>query len=369
MTSNKESSVRALPAGTLGGIETLGGVVHPFDIEVQDFDVYALVLDVREAIDYAQDHVPGAIRLSPEDVPAVQALHTGKPGAVIAPSPGTGLPPSLETLLVALQPDASVLVYCGRGGRDSLPVASLLRTRGLTVDVLPGGWINYRRWVTAGIDLLPRLVEFKMLSTALDSEAQRVLAVLSHLGHQVIDIDELARQALLGRAAHPAAAPQAFFESLLLQSLRGLDPRRAVWLADAGFRVRGLEIPGALQEALDRCPVARLLVPKADRLAAWSQDRMWAAWAGSMASADTAWGATRWLPQLLGAADALPPSRSDGIPTGDDADRLRALACLADERAAAHAVQLPALAVSSLDMAVLSREVQLWAPPVALDNP
>jgi len=326
MTSNKESSDRALPAWTLGGIETLGGVVHPFDIEVQDFDVYALVLDVRGAAEYAQDHVPGAVRLPPEDVPPVQPLQAAESGVAITPAPGTGLPPPIEALLARLKPNAQVLVYCGRGGRDSLPVASGLRARGLTVDVLPGGWINYRRWVIAGMGLLPRLIAFKMLSTALGIEAQQVLAVLTQLRHQVVDLDELAEQVqekVQAQAQTPNAAsvPQAYFESLLLKALRGLDPRQPVWVADVGIRLNGLELPVALREVLDRCPVAKLLVPENERLA-----------------------------------------------LDHDADRVKALVRLADERADTHAVQLPALEVTSFDAAALVSAIQRWAKPVELNG-
>jgi tRNA 2-selenouridine synthase len=328
MTSNKESSDRALPAWTDGGIETLGGVVHPFDIEVQDFDVYALVLDVRGAAEYAQDHVPGAVRLPPEDGPPVQPLQAAESGVAITPAPGIGLPPPIEVLLARLKPNAQVLVYCGRGGRDSLPVASGLRARGLTVDVLPGGWINYRRWVIAGMGLLPRMIAFKMLSTALGIEAQQVLAVLTQLGHQVVDLDELAGQAQVKEKAQPqaqtpnaASVPQAYFESLLLKALRALDPRQPVWVADAGFRLNGLELPVALREVLDRCPVARLLVPENERLA-----------------------------------------------LDHDADRVKALVRLAYERADTHAVQLPALEVTSFNAAALVSAIQRWAKPVELNG-
>lgn len=368
MNSNEESSDSVLPTGAIGGVESLGAVVHPFDIEVQDFEVYGLVLDVRPTINHAMDHIPGALCLPPEDVPEGTGLYAAEPGVRIPPAPGTGLPPAIEKCLARLAPDAQVLVYCGRGGLDSLPVAALLRARGIKVDVLAGGWINYRRWVQAGLDLLPRMVEFRALATAFSGEAQRVLAALAHLGHQVIDIDELIRQALLNADALPPVAVQPLFESLLLQGLRGLDARLPVWGADCVGRMRGLALPANLAHALHRAPMACLVVPDAARMAAWVADQ---AKVAVDASVGALHGVVCWRAELQQGESAVRGASYSSLPSPESlalasaqAAEFEGLMKAADERAASRVLHLPDLVVGDLSMTTLLKVAGRWVRSV-----
>ena len=234
MTSRQESSKSARPRAADSAIESLAGQFHPHAIEIQDFAYYALIVDVRSASEYDNDHIPGAVRLAPGRLAdADEAPPTTSVLGANEPAPPLYMPRALATLVESIKLDQAILVYCGRGGRDSRPVAKALRWQGYTVDVLPGGWINYRRWVQAGLEMLPRLIPFQVVSAALASEAARWLAALAQAGQQVLDLDALAGWRSSGLAPSPSAqAPQAWFESRLLQALRQIDPRRSVWVAD-----------------------------------------------------------------------------------------------------------------------------------------
>jgi tRNA 2-selenouridine synthase len=258
-------------------IESLAGAFHPHAIEVQDFSYYALVIDVRSREEFEDDHIPGAVRVelslsdterrqTPSDDPAA---HAGVP----SDNGPNDLPDALAEVVKPVKLDQAILIYCGSGGRVSLPLAQALRWRGWTVDVLPGGWINYRRWVQAGLDVLPRLVTFRVIASSLGSEAARVLRALREVGHQVLDVEGLAgrRRAALG-APSVSQPPQAWFESQLLQAFRGLDPRAPVWIGDLGARVGSLLLPAALTDALAFAPVAALQVDAAERVKRWQED-------------------------------------------------------------------------------------------------
>lgn len=73
------------------------------------------------------------------------------------------VPYALAGHLSGLSAGASVLVYCDRGRLDSLVWADPLKALGYRVDVLGGGWGNYRRWVDAGLEVLPRALTFRRL--------------------------------------------------------------------------------------------------------------------------------------------------------------------------------------------------------------
>ena len=276
MTSSQESSKDGAPAGAncdpLMGIESLAGAFHPHAIEVQDFLYYARVIDLRPRAEYEHDHIPDAVNVEAPAEPTV-----GSPGAeapLVATEPGRAQTwPALDAAVADVRLDEAILVYCGRGGLVSTPVARALRWRGWTTDVLPGGWINYRRWVQAGLEVLPRLVPFRLVACTLGSENARVLGALRSAGEQVLDFEALASWRRLAFSPVAAAQPtQPWFESLLLRELRAFDPRRPVWVPDVGPILGVLMLPGAVVDALSIAPRTELSVPAAARIEAWVAD-------------------------------------------------------------------------------------------------
>lgn len=276
MIAGRKSSKRKLPLAQCSGVESLGGTHHPHAIEVQDFSYYSLVIDVRSQAEYDDDHIPGAVWHEPPVLDDGNASLGGRNEGVASTlenDPARELPSALAEIVKTVRLDQAILIYCGQGGRVSRPLAAALRRRGWTVDVLPGGWINYRRWVQAGLELLPRLVTFRVIACSLGCEAYRVLQALRAVGHQVLDLGGLAawRHGALG-ASSATQPKQAWFESQLLHELRELDPGSPVWTADLGAQAGSLSLPGALMEALAIAPVAYLQVDAAERVRRWQED-------------------------------------------------------------------------------------------------
>lgn len=279
MTSSQESSEEGAAAGAncgpSMGIESLAGAFHPHSIEVQDFAYYALVIDLRSKAEYDDDHIPGAVRVDlPDDLERVATADVAAAVGLTAEEPAA-MPfwPALEAAVSAVKLDQAILVYCGRGGLMSTPVAKALRWRGWTTDVLPGGWINYRRWVQAGLEVLPRMVPFRVVACTLGSENARVLAALRGAGQQVLDLETLASHRRFAFTPTDVAQPaQAWFDSLLLQELRGFDPRRPVWVADVGSMLGSIRLPGSLCDALGIAPASSFQARVDARVDAWRAD-------------------------------------------------------------------------------------------------
>lgn len=317
MTSGQESSDRARKPNKPPEIESLAGTFHPHAIEVQDFSHYALVIDVRTPQEYEEDHIPGAVQFSPAVVsqgPLVTGQADDRARALVVHDSGSEgeLPPALAALVGPLKLDQAILVYCGRGGLDSLPVARALRWRGWTVDVLPGGWINYRRWVQAGLEVLPRMVSFRVIATSLGCEADRVLNALASVGHQVLNVEALMVRRRGSIACRSAPQPsQAWLESQLLQRLRCVDPRRPVWVADVDAQVGELQLPGSIADALTSAPTAVLHAPLKERVECWLED-------------EPAWGTPSIAFDALGSLEPTPDVRLveawRGLLTGNPAD-------------------------------------------------
>lgn len=250
-------------------LASLDSLVHPHQIEVQEFSSYALVIDARSAEAYQEDHIPGAV-----SVPvAKQRLHvTGAEGtALVAGDTEMSVPYALAAHLGSLSAGATVLVYCDRGGLDSLVWADPLKALGYRVDVLGGGWGNYRRWVDAGLEVLPRALTFRRLVAPPIGGLCPVLQRLALLGEQVLDPADLAGQRLIPglTLAGDQTPSQAAFDTALLEALRRFDPRRPVWVRDGMDRSGGLALAPSLRDALQYSDSVWLEVPLAVRAQAW----------------------------------------------------------------------------------------------------
>ena len=369
MTLIPESSADVPLPGTYAGIESLAGVFHPHAIEVQDFSHYRAIIDLRSAAAFEDDHIPGALHADVRDwamraegarsnAPATPPLAVHEPTTL-------ELPPALLASVAAVGRDQALLVYCDQGGQVSNPVARALRWRGWTVDVLPGGWINYRRWVLAGLEVLPRLIPFRVIASALGSETVRIMTALRTLGQQVLDIEALAgvrRNALSVPVSAASQPAQAWFDSQLLQALRALDPRAPVWVADTGASLGVVVLPGALNDALAIAPVGQLQIDLAIRAATWAQDEPLCANAEALMDTVANWG-PQPTPALVAHWLDL-ARRGGGIPLWSSVLSGHLEPIYQSQRAprADRQHALPSLTVVSMSGAALAQALRNWIP-------
>jgi tRNA 2-selenouridine synthase len=261
-------------------VETTASLVHPHQLEVQDFASYSLVIDARSPHEYEEDHIPGAVNLPVVDdgeFAEVGIRHkTDKHAAYLV-----GVEYSLRNIADQIKPLISrytprdrFLVYCFRGGKRSRLWADNLRTIGFEVDLLAGGWKNYRRWVRAGLDVLPRALSYRVLCGPTGCGKTRVLHELQRQGQQVLELEGLAhhRGSLLGALPGDAQPTQKLFDSALLDEMRKLDVNRTVWVEAESKKIGNLQLPEALYEAMHLSPVVNLDAPMAERVKLWRED-------------------------------------------------------------------------------------------------
>ena len=260
--------------------ETVASLVHPHQLEVQEFDAYSLVIDARSPREYAEDHIPGAINLpvvNDDEYAEVGTTHRSDQHAAYL----IGVEYSLRNIAAQIKPLISkytprdrFLVYCFRGGKRSRLWADNLRTIGFEVDVLAGGWKNYRRWVRAGLQSLPRAFMFRVLGGPTGCGKTRVLQELQQQGHQVLELEGLAchRGSLLGALPGQSQPSQKLFDSTLLDVMRRFDPSRPVWVEAESKKIGNLQLPDALFEAMQRSPVLNITTPMSERVRLWRED-------------------------------------------------------------------------------------------------
>lgn len=250
------------------------------DLEILPFDRYSLIIDARTPKEYFEDHIPGSINLpvvDQDEFAEVGTLH--KENTYEAYFLGVTyalqrISNHLKELAPRLKRSDHILVYCFRGGKRSKLWADQLRTIGLRVDTVRGGWKNYRRWVVAGLEQISRSFDYRVLSGPTGCGKTRLLDALRKEGAQVLDLEGLAnhRGSLIGAVPGQQQPSQKYFETLLLHTLRHFDTDKPVWVEDESKRIGKVQLPVPLHEAMAQSPVIRVDAPLEERVRLWHED-------------------------------------------------------------------------------------------------
>ena len=260
-------------------LETVAGLVHPHQLEVQDFSAYALIVDARPAQDFADDHLPAAVNwpvLSDSEQSEFERhLQADRSQALLFGAAHARANMNANALIAVadLAPAARVLVYGAGGDLRGWLCAGALREHGFDVDELLGGYKNYRRWVGAGLALLPRLFLFRVLGGPSGCGQSSLLRELARQGQQVLDLAQLAAHDGSPFGAQPGKSQpaQLLFESMLLDTLRHRDAWRPLWVMASPATLDSLQLPGELDTALQRAPNFDVVAPMAERVKLWCQ--------------------------------------------------------------------------------------------------
>jgi tRNA 2-selenouridine synthase len=253
---------------------------HPSQLNIREFDSYALVIDARSPHEYTEDHLPHAVNLpvvDDEEYAEVGTMHKGNTHEAYLIGVGYSLANisrHIGQLITKYKKNDRMLVYCFRGGKRSKLWADNLRTIGFDVDVLSGGWKNYRRWVRESLDVLPAHLELRVLTGATGCGKTRLLHALAQAGEQVLDLEAIAshRGSLIGALPGQGQPSQKFFDSMVLDALRRFDPGRPVWLEAESKKIGNLQVPEALHRAMHRTTPLHISAPMSERVRLWRED-------------------------------------------------------------------------------------------------
>ncbi|MCB0261917.1 MAG: tRNA 2-selenouridine(34) synthase MnmH, partial [Calditrichaeota bacterium] len=145
----------------------------------------SLVLDVRTPAEYQRGHIPGAANLplfSNEERSVIGTLykHQGREVAVLKGLEYVG--PRMKAIVENIKEMAAgkdILVHCWRGGMRSNSLAWLLKTSGLPVAVLNGGYKSFRQFVLSSFVQPYNII---VLSGATGSGKTAILKALQTMG-------------------------------------------------------------------------------------------------------------------------------------------------------------------------------------------
>ena len=239
------------------------------------------VIDARSESEFALDHLPGAVNWpSLNDDERVQvgteykqisAFDARKRGAVLV---ARNIAAHVERELATTARDWRPLVYCWRGGQRSGALATVLDHIGFQVQVLEGGYREFRRAVREQLDTLPAGLTLVAVCGRTGSGKSRLLQALTRAGAQVLDLEDLAchRGSVLGPLPDRPQPSQKAFETQVWHALRGFDAARPVFVESESRTIGRLRVPEALLLRLRGSACVQLQMPLPARVAFLLED-------------------------------------------------------------------------------------------------
>ncbi len=217
--------------------------IHPFIKASSN----GLVLDVRSPMEYNHGHLPGSISFplfSDEERAVVGTLYKqkGKTEAILKGLEFVG--PKLKGFAEkALGFNAPTLyIHCWRGGMRSESMAYVLQSSGLQCVLLKGGYKAYRNYI---ISQFLGSWKFKVIGGKTGSGKTKVLAELSKLGEQVLDLEALANHkgSAFGRIGELPQPTTEQFGNNLFHILSSFDSKKTIWIEDESHSIGSIFIP------------------------------------------------------------------------------------------------------------------------------
>ncbi|MDP4204494.1 MAG: tRNA 2-selenouridine(34) synthase MnmH [Bacteroidota bacterium] len=244
----------------------------PLVVKVEEFLKKAEslpVLDTRSPSEYAKGHIPGAISFplfDDQERAEVGTLYTkkGREQAVLRGLEIVG-PKMKDFVLNAKKHGNSLLLYCWRGGMRSNSMAWLLKTAGLRVWVLEGGYKEYRNYFREAITPTLKLI---MLGGPTGCGKTEILYELKQFGEQVLDLEALAchKGSSFGALGQPAQPTTEHFGNLIYHTLWHLDLSRPIWIEGESQGIGHVFIPIEFFEKMCKCDMIHLTLDKLLRI-------------------------------------------------------------------------------------------------------
>jgi tRNA 2-selenouridine synthase len=211
-----------------------------------------LPVDVRTPLEYAEDHLPGALNvplLSNEERVEIGILYKEQ-GPHAARKRGLELtahrfPEMVESIARAAQ-GRPLLVYCWRGGLRSKTVTSILDLTGYQAVQLVGGYKSFRTHVTDYFTPFTPPAPLVVLHGMTGIGKTTFLLDLKEKGHSTIDLEGLAchRGSAFGQLGLNQTLTQKRFETLLWDQLRKAPAGVPLIIEGESERIGRVSLPG-----------------------------------------------------------------------------------------------------------------------------
>jgi len=243
------------------------------------------MIDVRAPVEFAEDHVTGAINLpvlNDEERCLVGTIYkqsspfdARKIGASLV---SKNIAAHLDSYFSTKARDYRPLLYCWRGGQRSGSMATVLNDIGWATTVVDGGYRSYRSHVIETIRRKSEELSLIVLNGFTGSGKTLILKSLEKSGQQVLDLEAMAshKGSVFGGDPENPQPAQKRFESLLFDRIASFDPTRPVFVEAESSKIGKLNLPNPLWQHMKKAPVVEICSPLESRAAYLTADyREW----------------------------------------------------------------------------------------------
>ena len=217
-----------------------------------------LIVDVRTPLEYAEDHLPGAVNvplLTNEERVEIGIIHK-EIGPHRARTRGLELTahrfPAMVAEIAGAAGGRPILVYCWRGGLRSKTVVTILELTGFAAVQLAGGYKAFRNRVAHYFEPLRPPGPLVVLHGMTGIGKTTFLLGLDKQQFRVIDLEGLAchRGSAFGALGLDQSLSQKRFETLLWNQFRTLAPGTPIIIEGESKRIGKVSLPGNMYEVM-----------------------------------------------------------------------------------------------------------------------
>ena len=151
--------------------------------------------------------------------------------------------------LLDLSENHNVCLFCYRGSMRSTVLFNIMKSMGLNIYRLKGGYKAYRKYVIENLDALINSHEYVNIKGYTGVGKTEILNYLEHSHKNVLNLEQLAnhRGSILGNAGLNEQPTQKMFESLLFDKLKSFDDE-PVFVECESSKIGSVNIPKILRQ-------------------------------------------------------------------------------------------------------------------------
>ncbi|MFT5470663.1 MAG: tRNA 2-selenouridine synthase [Verrucomicrobiales bacterium] len=253
----------------------MAGKIQPVSFPLPDEPVFDEIIDVRAPIEFAEDHIAGAVNLPVlfddqrerigTQYKQESSFEAQKAGAALVSENIAG---HLREHFQSKPKEYRPLIYCFRGGQRSRSLASVLSEIGWSAGIVVGGYKTYRSHVLTMIEKRSQALNFHVINGLTGSGKTVFLWALNSMGAQVLDLEGLANHkgSVFGQDRENPQPSQKRFDSLVFDQLQGFSESRPIFVEAESAKIGRLNLSLPLRARLRESPVSELVSPTSSRV-------------------------------------------------------------------------------------------------------
>ncbi|MDO5718165.1 MAG: tRNA 2-selenouridine(34) synthase MnmH [Tissierellia bacterium] len=231
-------------------------VIEYEDLIADEDDSYILV-DVRTEEEYREMTIPNSLNIPILDereraiigTKYVQG-HVSEAKSLGLKFGGSKIDQIYNTIYDLVDDYDKIVIFCSRGGFRSSAPAALLKSLGLPIYKLNGGYKRYRQFINRELPNLISRSEFIVLYGNTGCGKTKILKELAIRQMPVVDLERLANHkgSLLGTIGEDPQPSQKMFDSLLFDSLN--TGKKIFFIEGESKRIGRLFLPDSMMDKL-----------------------------------------------------------------------------------------------------------------------